>query len=106
MKFWADTDAKRIRALEQRSQDQGINLVEQRTRLEKLELLVEETQAQLKKLRGQFFAERKGARDDPGDDPVRTQLRAEGQQMSREQLKRSLVQSGRFIPGKPPVHGE
>lgn len=73
-------------------------VAEQAKALRATEVRIEELEGQIKKLRGQFFAERKHARAEEQEPGTKT--------LSREQLKASLVRTGRFMPGQPPNHGE
>lgn len=61
-------------------------------------------EAKYLKLRGQVFAKWGKNGEEKGSES--TAIVADTAKMSREELKRYLVTSGRFIPGRPAVHNE
>jgi len=58
---------------------------------------LESLRTQHLKLRGTVYAAKRYAKVEEEEDPKPAQL-------TRDELKRSLVQSGTFIPGRPAVH--
>lgn len=92
---------------------QQTTFLELRSHVESLETRMLRLEEQFRSLRGYVYA-KKGIVGPPGEgpsgeiSPPRSGVAAPqaAAPMSRDELRRSLVTTGRFVPGKPPVHGE
>lgn len=70
-------------------------------RVRELQEAVEELDDKFMRMRGLIYARK--LHKPPEDEQTKD---AEEKPLSREELRRQLTKSGRFIPGKPPVHIE
>lgn len=73
-------------------------------RIESLEDRIDALSAQHLKLRGRVYAIW-GREDKAASEPNQKNLNGE-EKLSREELRRKLTSSGRFVPGRPPIHQE
>lgn len=94
---WISTDSSTGATMGIFRRDPGVTDAEFRRELRKVKEDIEELQTKLQKLRGVVYAAKRYAAAEEEEEPT-------PRQMTRDELKRSLVTSGRFVPGKPAKH--